>query len=259
MKKGRGITLRHRFMPNTLPTGIVSATEPTKLKLSSLFHDCYAIKGGVPEFRMLIDGKWTRSSSGRALPVDSPIDDGVIANVQSASPSDVDAAVEAAHDARRKIRDIPAIDRIDILNRARHIIEEHRDDFSSVLTLEAGKPGSSALGEVRASLDRIKMTMEEARSIFGEYVPGDWSEDTMAKFALVIHEPVGVVACITPFNYPLFSVVAKVVPALVSGNAVVVKPASDDPIVALLFARVLQEAGVPDGTVNVITGPGKSL
>jgi glyceraldehyde-3-phosphate dehydrogenase [NAD(P)+] len=109
---------------------------------------------------------------------------------------------------------------------------------------------------VRAAENRIKMTMEEARSIFGEYVPGDWSEDTMAKFALVIHEPVGVVACISPFNYPLFSVVAKVVPALVSGNTAVVKPASDDPIACLLFARVLQEAGLPKGVLSVITGTG---
>jgi glyceraldehyde-3-phosphate dehydrogenase [NAD(P)+] len=115
---------------------------------------------------------------------------------------------------------------------------------------------SNATGEVTASLNRVKMTMEEARSIFGEYVPGDWSEDTMAKFALVIHEPLGVIACVTPFNYPLFSVIAKVIPAIVSGNTVVVKPASDDPIVALLLARVLQEAGVPDGVVNVITGSG---
>ncbi len=234
-------------------------SEPVKFGLSRLFQDCYVVRDGIPQFRMFIDGRWVRSSTGRTLPVDSPIDDTVIARVQSASPADVDGAVEAAHNARRKIRDIPAIDRIDILNRARHVIEEHRDAFSSMLTLEAGKPESSALGEVRASLDRIKMTMEEARSIFGEYVPGDWSEDTMAKFALVIHEPVGVVACISPFNYPLFSVVAKVIPALVSGNAVVVKPASDDPIVALLLGRVLQEAGVPDGVVNVITGPGSAL
>ncbi len=229
------------------------------MKLSRLFDDCYTLKDGIPEFRMLVGGSWISSSTGRTFPVDSPIDDTVVARVQSASASDVDAAVEAAHSARRKIRDIPAIDRIDILNRARHIIRDHREDFASTLTLEAGKPASSALGEVSASLDRIKMTMEEARSIFGEYVPGDWSEDTMAKFALVIHEPVGVVACISPFNYPLFSVVAKVVPALVSGNATVVKPASDDPTVALLLGKVFQEAGVPDGVVNIITGPGKVL
>ena len=230
-----------------------------ELKLSEMFDGCFTMKGGVPRFKMFIDGKWTDSSSGATVDVDSPIDDAVIAKVQAAANEDVDAAVAAAHRARRKIRDMPAVERIEVLNRARHMIDEHQEDFINALMLEAGKPRSSALGEVRASLSRIKMTMEEARSIFGEYVPGDWSEDTMAKFALVIHEPVGLVVAISPFNYPLFSVVAKVVPALVSGNAVVVKPASDDPVVALLLAKVLQAAGVPDGAVNVVTGPGKSV
>jgi glyceraldehyde-3-phosphate dehydrogenase [NAD(P)+] len=231
----------------------------TKLHLSETFSPCYGVRNGVPEFRMLIGGEWVRSSRGRTLIVDSPIDDSVIARVQAAGKDDVDRAIDAAYRARKLIRDIPAIERIDILNRARHLIEENEEDFVSTLTLEAGKPTNSALGEVRASLSRIKMTMEEARSIFGEYLPGDWSEDTMAKFALVIHEPLGVVACISPFNYPLFSVIAKVIPALVSGNTAVVKPASDDPLVSLLLARILQEAGIPHGVVNVITGPGKDV
>lgn len=231
----------------------------SRLRLSNLFSDCRLPGEGVPEFKLLIGGRWVESSSGRTLDVDSPIDDSLMARVQSASPSDVRKAVEAAHKAKKSIRDIPAIDRIEILNRARHIMEDHRDDFINTMVLEAGKPLNSAVGEVRSSLNRIKMTMEEARSIFGEYIPGDWSEDTMAKFALVIHEPVGVVACISPFNYPLFSVVAKVVPALVAGNSVVVKPASDDPIVSLLLGRVLQEAGIPDGVVNVVTGSGRRV
>ncbi len=229
------------------------------LNISRLFSDCYTKRDGVSEFRILINGRWEKASSGKTLAVDSPINGAVFARVQAANVADTDRAVEAAHQARRLIRDIPAIDRIEILNRARHIVEDHREDFSNALVLEAGKPKNMAIGEVRAAISRIKMTMEEARSIFGEYVPGDWSEDTMAKFALVIHEPLGVIACVSPFNYPLFSIVAKVIPAIVSGNTVVVKPASDDPIVALLLGRVLQEAGVPDGVVNVITGSGSEV
>ena len=179
--------------------------------------------------------------------------------MQAGAAKDAQAAVNAAYESRKKIRDVPAIDRIDMLNRARHIVEEHIEEFATTLVLEAGKPIGSARGEVRAASNRIKMTMEEARRIFGEYVPGDWSEDTMAKFALVIHEPIGVIACVTPFNYPLFSVVAKVVPALVSGNSVVIKPSSDDPLSAILLARAFQEAGVPDGVLNVVTGTGKDI
>jgi glyceraldehyde-3-phosphate dehydrogenase [NAD(P)+] len=235
------------------------AGEKTQLRPSSLFTECYQERGGIPEFRLFIGGKWVESTGGETLDVDSPIDDSVIAKVQAATPEDVEKAVGAAYQARRAIRDIPAIDRIDILNSARHIMEDHKDDFVNCLVLEAGKPPSIATGEVRATVNRIKMTMEEARSIFGEYIPGDWSEDTMAKFALVIHEPLGVVACVSPFNYPLFSVVAKVIPAIVSGNTAVVKPASDDPIVALLLGRVLQEAGVPEGVVNIVTGSGRKV
>ena len=230
-----------------------------RLELSRMFDECYVEKEGIPEFKLLIGGRWAESKGGGTLDVDTPIDDSVIARVQAATIEDVDLAVEKARDARRSIRDIPAIDRIDILNRARHIIEDHRQDFVNTLVLEAGKTPSNATGEVIASLNRVKMTMEEARSIFGEYVPGDWSEDTMAKFALVIHEPLGVIACVTPFNYPLFSAVAKVIPAMVAGNTVVVKPASDDPTVALLLGRVLQEAGIPDGAVNVLTGSGGTV
>lgn len=234
-------------------------SERVSLRVSRLFSDCYSEKDGIPEFKLFLGGRWTVSSEGGTFDVDSPIDDSVIARVQAATEVDVREAISFAYGARKAIRDIPAIDRIEILNRARHAIEEHRDDFVRALVLEAGKPISSALGEVNASLHRIKMTMEEARSIFGEYVPGDWSEDTMAKFALVIHEPLGVIACVSPFNYPLFSTIAKVIPAIVSGNTTVVKPASDDPIAALLLGRALQEAGVPDGVVNVVTGSGKAV
>jgi glyceraldehyde-3-phosphate dehydrogenase [NAD(P)+] len=233
--------------------------ERIAFKISELFRDCYSYVEGIPEFNLFIDGEWRKSASGKTIDVDSPIDQKIIARVQSGDASDVERAVEAAYNARRKIREISAIDRIDILNRARHILEEHRQDFINTLVYEAGKPISSAAGEVRAAANRIKMTMEEARSIFGEYLPGDWSEDTMAKFALVIHEPVGIVACITPFNYPLFSVVAKVTPAIVSGNVAIVKPSSDDPIVSLLLARVLQESGLPEGVLSVITGSGSNV
>jgi glyceraldehyde-3-phosphate dehydrogenase [NAD(P)+] len=237
----------------------VPKRHPIELKLGSLFRDCYDVRKGITEFKLFIDGKWSRGTGRRTLDVDSPIDESVIARVQAGTAADVERAVAAAYRARKPIRDIPGIDRIDLLNKARHILDENRDDFVNAMVLEAGKPVHMAEAEVRASISRIKMTMEEARKIFGEYVPGDWSEDTMAKFALVIHEPLGVIACVSPFNYPLFSVVAKVIPALVIGNSVVVKPASDDPIVSLLFGRVLQEAGVPAGSVNVITGSGKEV
>jgi glyceraldehyde-3-phosphate dehydrogenase [NAD(P)+] len=229
------------------------------LKLPSLFEGCFDSKDGVPEFKILIDGKWRQGIGGTTIDVKSPIDGALIARVQGSTAFDADAAVSSAFSSRKKIRDIPAIDRINILNRARHVIQDNREYFVKTLVAEAGKTTESAEGEVKASLNRIKMTMEEARSIFGEYVPGDWSEDTVAKFALVIHEPLGVIACVTPFNYPLFSLVAKVIPALVSGNSIVIKPATDDPLSSILLSRVLQESGIPDGVVNLVTGRGREV
>src|SRR5579875_3154946 len=237
----------------------MTTKEKMNLKLGPLFQDCFTVQENVTVFKLLADGRWLEANPPKLLNVVSPIDGSIVAAVQAASPADVDFAVKAAHEARRRIRDIPAIDRIDMLNRARHIIRDHMDEFVNALVLESGKTVVSAQAEVMAALNRIKMTMEEARSIFGEYVPGDWSEDTMAKFALVIREPIGVIACVSPFNYPLFSMVAKVVPAIVSGNSVVMKPSSDDPIQAIMLARVLQESGLPDGTVNVVTGSGKEV
>lgn len=193
---------------------------------------------------MLAGGRWTESSSHKVLEVRSPIDGSVVAREKAGSAADAQTAVEAAHDARRKIRDVPAIDRIDMPNRARHIVADHSEDFERTLVLEGGKARRFGKRRGQCSASRIKMTMEEARRIFGVYVPGDWSEDTMAKFALVINEPIGVVACVTPFNYPLSSVVAKVVPALVSRNAVVVKPSSDDPLSAILLAKAMEQGSV---------------
>ena len=230
---------------------------PTGLELSELFDGCYDVREGVPEFRLFVDGRWSPAAGGRLLDVDSPIDGSVIARVQAGAAADAENAVGAAYRARKPIRDIPGIDRIDMLNKARHILQDHRDDFVGTMVLEAGKPVHMAEAEVRAAINRIKMTMEEARKIFGEYVPGDWSEDTMAKFALVIHEPLGVIACVSPFNYPLFSVVAKVIPALGIGNAVVVKPASDDPVVSLLFGRSCRRRGSPPGPSTSSPGQGR--
>ncbi|MDJ0270265.1 MAG: aldehyde dehydrogenase family protein [Aigarchaeota archaeon] len=177
--------------------------------------------------------------------------------VPKGSEADMDAAIEAARANQRRIREVAAIERIEIFREAADLMSEKQEDFIQTLMLEAGKPRKDAAGEVKATIERMRMTMEEARKIFGEYIPGDWSEDTMGKIALVIREPVGVVGAIGPFNYPLFIPAAKIIPALLAGNSVVVKPASEDPLSQLLFARVLEKAGIPPGCINVVTGTGR--
>jgi NAD-dependent aldehyde dehydrogenases len=212
---------------------------------------------GLPVFKMFIGGHWVESVSHELFAVDTPIDDSVIAYAQKGNERDVDEAVNAAKTARARIRSIAAIDRIEIFHEAASIIEKHKDEFASALMLEAGKPRADALGEITAVVERMRMTMEDVSKVGGEYRPGDWSTDTMGKVAIVLREPVGTVGAIGPFNYPLYIPAAKIIPALLSGNTVVVKPASDTPLSQLLLARALEEAGVPAGALNVVTGPGR--
>ncbi len=226
------------------------------LKLSGFFD---AIHGGedVPLFRWYLDGKWRDAPAGQTQDVETPIDGSTIARVYRGTETDIGSAIDSAAVSQKAIRNLAAIERIEIFRTAAEIMRSRKADFEETLVLEAGKTRGDAAGEVKATVERMQMTMEEARKIFGEYIPGDWSEDTRGKVALVIHEPVGVVGAIGPFNFPLYITAAKIIPALLSGNSVIVKPASKDPLSQLLFARVLEEAGMPPGTISVVTGPGK--
>jgi glyceraldehyde-3-phosphate dehydrogenase [NAD(P)+] len=232
--------------------------EKPTLKLSDFFKPIYK-KGpdGIPFFKMFINGEWVDSTSKKLIDIDTPIDGSVIATVSNASKEGVDKAIDVAYESRQKIRDIPGIERIEIFEKSGQLLSEHKGDFVGALMLEAGKPKKDAEGEVRATIDRLKLTMEEARKIFGEYVPGDWSDDTMGKIALVIREPIGVIVAISPFNYPLYIAAAKIIPALLAGNTVVAKQSSENPLSLLLFARVLEKAGIPSGALNMITGSGE--
>lgn len=228
------------------------------LKLSGFFDGTHDEgEDQVPTFRWFVNGGWKKAEAGQTIDVDTSIDGTIIARVHRGTDADLESSIDAAVSAQKRIRNLAAIERIEIFRTAAEIMKERKDDFEQTLTLEAGKTRGDAAGEVKATIERMLMTMEEARKIFGEYIPGDWSEDTRGKIALVIHEPVGVVGAIGPFNFPLYIPGAKLIPALLSGNSVIVKPASEDPISQLLFAKVLEEAGIPPGSLNVVTGPGK--
>ena len=232
----------------------------TNLKIDQLFDQIFDIDtDGVPVFKQYIGGKWSNASTGKTLNVYTPINGEIIAHVQSSNKKDVNNAVETAYKARNRIRDMPAIQRIGLFHKARDLIRQHKASFAQAIMLEAGKPLHHAEGETKAAADRMEFVMQEARKIFGEYLPGDWAEDASSKVGLVILEPLGVVAAISPFNYPLFIAAAKAVPALLAGNTVVAKAASDTPIALLMLARVFEEAGVPSGAFNVVTGRGGEM
>ena len=224
-------------------------------KLSAIFDLVYSSKdSGILDFNMFLDGKWI--SLDQQIEVHSPIDDSIIASVPSSSPSEAERAVDSSYDNWRAIRTIPAVEKLEIFRTARDLLLENIGSFATVLTYEAGKPRSSAEGEVKATAERLKLTPDEYGKIRGEHIPGDWSEETIGTSADVLREPLGVILAIAPFNYPLYIAATKVIPALLAGNSVVVKTSSKDPLSFLLFSRVLELAGIPNGTLNVITGRG---
>lgn len=221
----------------------------------SLFDD---IRTGNA-YRMLINGKWVEAEGKAVQNVYTPIDGSVIATVPRSSLKDAEAAVMAAYDSRGKIAKMAAVDRAKILNKIGDLMYANFNDLVDIIVVDAGKPKGVAKGEVEAAAERFKYAAEEAKEIRGESLLGDsvpWGKE---KIGMVMRQPLGVVLAISPFNYPLFIAAAKIAPALAGGNSVVCKPASDDPLAVLYMGRLIQEAGMPEGVFNVITGSGGEI
>src|SRR5918992_3380948 len=238
---------------------ISKAGERASIMFPELFHDAASGSNGVPELKILIAGEWRRATSGETFDVTSPVDGNVIARAQKSGTEDVEDAIRAAKEARAGFKSLSAAERLEICKRAAHIMEEHHQAFVDAVVVDLGKTPSQAKSEVDSTIERLELAREEVRKIFGEYLPGDWIADTEGKAGIVLREPVGTVAAIGPFNYPLFLAASKIIPALAAGNTVVAKAPSDDPLPLVLFARLLEEAGLPPGVLNVVTGPGGEI
>lgn len=230
----------------------------SNLKFPKNFDPCYENREGKFYLKNYIGGKWDFYTD-EYMEIVNPFDDSTVGFVPKLASWGVETAIDSAWKNRESIRSVPGIERIELFEIAAQIVRSNEEFLVRALILEAGKPVHNAKAEVRAAINRMNLAAEEVRKIFGEYVPGDWSEDTMQKIAIVLREPVGVVLAISPFNYPLFITSAKVVPALLAGNSVVVKLPSADPITFLMFTRMLEEAGLPPGSLNVITTSGETL
>jgi glyceraldehyde-3-phosphate dehydrogenase [NAD(P)+] len=223
--------------------------------LLNIFSDIFVEKNGVVFYKTFVNGNWI--DGGEYLDVKSPIDLSTIAKVSKLNWSHIDSALETIYRVGKwAVRDLPGWRRIEVLEKAAQKLEEAKEDFIQVLVLNAGKTRSQALGEITASIDRLKAAHLDARKIFGEYMPGDWDQTTVETEAIVRREPAGVVLAIIPFNYPLFDTVSKVVYSFVAGNAVVIKPPSADPLPVLLFAKILEVSGFPKEALAIATIPG---
>jgi acyl-CoA reductase-like NAD-dependent aldehyde dehydrogenase len=203
------------------------------------------------ELPLLIDNEWRPARSGETFSVDNPATGEIVGHAAKAGKQEAVAALEAASRAFPAWSATLGDERAAILKKAGELVLERQEELATLLTLEQGKPLRDARGEVGASAKTLIYYGEEARRIRGEIAPSK-SGNTRS---LVIRQPVGVVVAITPWNYPMSLTAWKVGPALAAGCTVVVKPTSETPLAAALFAAICAEAGVPPGVVNIVTGP----
>jgi lactaldehyde dehydrogenase/glycolaldehyde dehydrogenase len=194
-------------------------------------------------------GAW-RAGGGEPLEVKSPVDERVIARVATATPAQAEEALRAARDAQRPWAARSAVQRAAFLTALADLLEADADGMAATITAEMGKPRAQALGEVGFAVGILRYTAEWARRIQGEIVPSDDPGEAIH----LLRVPIGVVTAILPWNFPLALFARKAAPALLTGNAVVVKPSELTPGVALRFARLAERAELPAGTLNVVVG-----
>jgi acyl-CoA reductase-like NAD-dependent aldehyde dehydrogenase len=198
----------------------------------------------------LVDGKWMED--GDAVEVKSPYDGSVVGRVFQGRRAHAEAAIAAAVKAFGTTRRLPAFERQRVLRRVAEGISKRKEEFARAICQEAGKPIKAARTEVERAIFTFTVAAEESTRIYGEYLPLDWQEYTAGRWGIVKRFPLGPIVGITPFNFPLNLVVHKVAPAIAAGCPMVLKPAPQTPLSALLMAEVVQQAGWPDGGLNVL-------
>ncbi len=210
----------------------------------------------APTFGHFIGGEWRASGSGRTFESRDPADTRrVIGHFQAGDAADVAEAVRAAEQALPAWRATPAPKRGEILYRFGALMAQHKERLARAMTSEMGKVLAESRGDVQEGIDIAYLMAGEGRRMFGDTVPSELPD----KWAMSIRQPIGVAGLITPWNFPMAIPCWKMMPALVTGNTVVLKPASDTPHCAVLLVELIHEAGFPPGTVNLVTGSGEEV
>lgn len=211
---------------------------------------------------MLINGQWRESSlqvsSTKYIDIRAPYDGRLLGRIPEAGRMDADDAITAADCAFRKKRLTP-YERYEILLNTSTLLNERIDDIAGTLAQEAGKPIRDAKAEVIRAVQTFLISAEEAKRIHGEGIPVEAARGSENRIAFTIRSPVGPVCAISPFNFPLNLVAHKVGPAIAAGNTVVLKPASVTPLTAINLGKIMMEAGLPPGCLNIIFGPGNTV
>ncbi|HET9701321.1 MAG TPA: aldehyde dehydrogenase family protein, partial [Burkholderiales bacterium] len=202
-----------------------------------------------------VNGQWVGADDGTAFPVRDPADGTLIAEVPRMGAAETRRAIEAASAAWGPWRERTAKDRAAILRRWFELILAHQEDLALIMTSEQGKPLGEARGEIAYAASFIEWFAEEGKRVYGETIPQPQGDRRL----LVLREPVGVCAAITPWNFPAAMITRKAAPALAAGCTMVLKPAEQTPLSALALAELAQRAGVPPGVLNVVTGPPEAI
>jgi acyl-CoA reductase-like NAD-dependent aldehyde dehydrogenase len=207
--------------------------------------------------RNYIGGEWVDTTAHDVVRL--PYDGTPVGEIPRAGIDLLEKAVAAAHKGFAAMRELSNYERADLLQRIADLLRRDQAEYAQIICAETGKPIKEAKVEAARCLETLAAAAHEARQLRGEVVPMEFSATGKGRMAITIREPLGVIGCITPFNVPLNLALHKVAPALAGGNAVVHKPATKTPLSALRLAKTMEEAGLPKGAYNVITGSGAQI
>ncbi|EPL5760690.1 NAD-dependent succinate-semialdehyde dehydrogenase [Acinetobacter baumannii] len=202
-----------------------------------------------------INGQWLAAQSNATVPVSNPATGEEIGTIPNMGAAEATQAVEAAYTALQSWKALTAQNRADILLAWYKLVLDYTDELALIMTIEQGKPLAEAKGEVRYAASFIQWFAEEGKRIYGDVIP---TVNNQQRF-IISKEPVGVVAAITPWNFPIAMITRKAAPALAAGCTVVIKPANETPYCALAIAKLAEKAGIPAGVINVVTGKSQEI
>lgn len=208
----------------------------------------------------LVGGKWVRSEENEPIEVKSPVDGSVLGYISSMSKKEFDQTAAAAKEAQKDWAAAPVYKKAELLYKTADLLEEASEELTQTLVMEIAKDQKSAASEIKRSADLLRYTADVGKSVQGEAIFGDsFPGGSRNKMSCVTREPVGTVLAISPFNYPVNLAVSKIGPALMGGNTVILKPATQGAVSALKMAEIFEKAGVPAGVFNTATGLGSVI
>lgn len=211
-------------------------------------------------YKNLYNGEWVSTSSEHLIDIYSPVDGSLVGSIQSMTQEEVDRSIQNTKENIDQWAQLPIYERANVFYRVAELLDTHAEEIADVLVMEIAKDKKSALSEVLRTADFLRYTADVGKSMEGEAISGDnYPGGSRNKISFVSRVPLGTILAISPFNYPVNLSVSKIAPALIGGNAVVLKPPTQGAISALHLAQIFNEAGLPKGVLNTITGRGSEI